>query len=206
MVIGRRMNETSDPNPDPERSSEEFARPNLSIFDFTPEDLQSNRRGFISQRQRENLQRTAGGIVRASRSNSGIALIFVFFGLALILAMFLQNESSRAALFSNPLNLVMLAGGIALVMLILAFAMGLTRRQTTALAAAELKKAEGIVRLEQSYSPESAITSYYVFVGNQKFAFSEDMSATFTEGRNYRVYFVHSGPYRLILSLEKLRG
>jgi uncharacterized membrane protein (UPF0136 family) len=200
------MNQISNTQPTPEGSAEEFPHPNLSIFDFTPEDLQANRNGYISRRQRENLQRTAGGIVRTSRSNSRIALIFVFFGLALILAMYLQNESSRAALFSSPLNLAMLAGAIVLVMLILAFAMGLTRRQTTALAAAQLQKAEGAIRLQQSFSPESAITSYYVFVGDQRFAFSEDMSSTFSEGRNYRVYFVHSGPYRLILSLEKLRG
>jgi uncharacterized membrane protein (UPF0136 family) len=200
------MNETSDTHGSAEGSSEEFPHPNLSIFDFTPEDLQANRHGYISQRQREALLRTAGGIVRASRSNSRIALIFVFFGLALILALYLQNEGSRAALFASPLNLVMLAGAIAMVMLILAFAMGLTRRQTTALAAAQLQKAEGVIRLEQSYSPESAITSYYVFVGDQRFAFSEDMSSVFAEGRNYRVYFVHSGPYRLILSLEKMRG
>ena len=206
MVVGDKMNETPDANPGREGPSEDLPRPNLSIFDFTPEDLQANRHGYISQRQRENLERTAGGIVRASRSNSRIALIFVFFGLALILTLYLQNASSQAALFSNPLNLVMLAGAIALVMLILGFATSLTRRQSTALAAAQLQKAEGVVRMEQSFSPESAITSYYVFVGDQKFAFSEDMSGTFTEGRNYRVYFVHSGPYRLILSLEKLRG
>jgi uncharacterized membrane protein (UPF0136 family) len=200
------MNETSDAKAGLPDSTEELPRPNLSIFDFTPEDLQANRHGYISPRQRQTLQRTAGGIVRASRSNSTIALVFVFFGLILIVAMYLQNESTRAALFSSPLNLVLLAGAVLLVMIILGFAVFLTRRQTTALAAAQLQKAEGAVHLEESYAPESAITSYRVYVGNERFAFSEDMSGIFTEGKNYRVYFVHSGPYHLILSLEKLRG
>ena len=62
------------------------------------------------------------------------------------------------------------------------------------------------MRLEQSLSPGSAITSYYVFVGEKRFAFSEDMSSVFTEGRNFRVFFIQSGPMQMILSLERMRA
>jgi hypothetical protein len=200
------MNETSGTPPGGPDPSAEFPTPNLSIFDFTPEDLKLNRGGYISQRQRAWLQRTAGGIVRFSRSSAVIGLGFLLFGLCLILALYLQNERTRAALFSSPLNLLMLAGAALLVLVIVILALYLTRRQTSGLAEARLLTAQGAIRLEESFSPGSAITSYRVFVGQERFSFSEDMSRIFHAGKNYRVYFVHSGPYQIILSLEELRG
>jgi hypothetical protein len=200
------MNEASGTPPGGSDSSAEFPTPNLSVFDFTPEDLKMNRGGYISPRQRAWLQRTAGGIVRVSRSSAVIGLSFFLFGLCLILALYLQNESTRAALLSSPLNLLMLAVAAVLVLVIVVLALYLTRRQTSALAEARLLTAQGPIRLEESFSPGSAITSYRVFVGEQRFAFSDDMSSIFHEGKNYRVYFVHSGPYQIILSLEELRS
>jgi hypothetical protein len=206
MVIGDAMNDQSGTSPANANSATELPTPNVGVFDFTPEDLQLNRRGYMSQRQRTTLQRTAGSIVKSSRSGAVVALVFVLFGMCLILAMYLQNASTRAALFSSPLNLVMLAGAMLLVLLIVVGALYLTRRQTSALAQSRLLTAQGAVRLEESFSPESAITSYHVFVGKQRFSFSEDMSRLFHEGRHYRVYYVHSGPYQLILSFEEVRS
>jgi lysylphosphatidylglycerol synthetase-like protein (DUF2156 family) len=206
MVVGEMMSETPDTLPADPDSEEEYPRPKPGIFNFTREDLRSNRAGYISQRQRDWLNRIAGGMVRSSRSNAIIALGFVFLGLILILFLYVQNESSRAALFSSSLNLLLVAGAVALVLVILVMAMVLTRRRSSALAEARLQKAEGVVRLDQSFSPGSAVTSYYVFVGNQRFAFSEDMSSIFPEGRNLRVFFIQSGPMQMILSLERMRA
>ncbi len=187
-------------------AAKEFDAPNSSLLDFTPEDLQLNRRGYLSQRQRARLQSTAGGIVKVSRSGAVVALVFVLFGLGMILAMYLQNASTRAALLSSPLNLLMLAGAVLLVLVIVVFALYWTRRQTSALAQAQLQMAQGPVRPGESFSVESAITSHYVLVGKQRFAFAENMSSIFHEGRNYRVYYVKSGPYQIIMSLEETRG
>jgi len=206
MVIGEIMSESSDSLPTDPGSEEEYPRPKPGIFEFTREDLKSNRAGYISRRQREWLNQMAGGMVRSSRSNAVIGLGFVLFGLVLILFLYMQNESSRAALFSSALNLLLLAGAVVVVLIILALAMVLTRRRSSALAEAHLEKAEGTVRLDEAFSPGSAITSYYVFVGKQRFAFSEDMSSVFPEGRNFRVFFVQSGPMQMILSLEQLRA
>ena len=200
------MSEARETLPADPDSEEDLPRPKPGIFEFTREDLKSNRAGYISRRQREWLDRIAGGMVRSSRSNAIIALGFVFLGLILILFLYMQNESSRAALFSSSLNLLLVAGAVALVLIILVLAMVLTRRRSSELAAARLQKTEGVVRLEQSLSPGSAITSYYVFVGEKRFAFSEDMSSVFTEGRNFRVFFIQSGPMQMILSLERMRA
>jgi len=200
------MSEVPETLPADPESEEELPRPKPGIFDFKREDLRSNRAGYLSRRQRDWLNRIAGGMVRSSRSNAIIALGFVFFGLLLILFLYTQNDSSRAALSSSLLNLLLVGGAVVLVLIILVFAMVLTRRRSSALAQAQLQKAEGVVRLEQSPSSGSAITSYYVFVGNQRFAFSEDMSSVFAEGHNFRVFFIQSGPMQMILSFERLRA
>jgi lysylphosphatidylglycerol synthetase-like protein (DUF2156 family) len=206
MVVGEMMTEAPDTQPADPDPQEKYPRPKPGIFDFTREDLRSNRAGYVSQRQREWLNRVAGGMVRSSRSNALIALGFVFFGLVLILFLYMQNESSRAALSSSLLNVLLVAGAVVVVLVILVLAMVLTGRRSSALAQAHLQKAEGIVRLDQSFSPGSAITSYYVYVGDQRFAFSEDMSTVFTEGQNCRVYFIQSGPMQMILSFERMRA
>ena len=185
---------------------EEFPTPNPSIFDFTPEDLKANQRGFISERQRAYLHGTARGIRSFSWTSATVGLSFLLFGMCLVLALFLQNADSRAALLSNPGNLLLMAAGAVVVVGLIALSVLLNRRQAASLTQAPLQRAEGAVHLDEGYSPNSAITSYIVHVGGQKFSFSEDMSRIFQEGRKYRVYFCKSGVYRLILSLEQLPG
>jgi hypothetical protein len=89
---------------------------------------------------------------------------------------------------------------------LIALSVQLNRRQAASLAQAPLQSAEGVVHLDEGYSPNSAITSYNVHVSGQKFSFSEDMRRILQEGRKYRIYFCNSGVYHLILSLEQLPG
>ena len=59
--------------PDP---GEESPTPNLSIFEFTPEELKANQRGLLTDKQRGWLQGTARGITSCSMA-SGVALISI---------------------------------------------------------------------------------------------------------------------------------
>lgn len=188
----------------PPESTAEVQVGNLGIFDFTPADLKSNQHGFVSERQRLWLQGMAAGIRRFSWSSATIALGFLLFGMCLILALFMQNQSSRTALFSSPTNLFLLAGTAVVVVALLALSILLARRQAASLAQAQLQTAQGEIRLEEEYSPNSGISSYRVFVGAHRFSFSEDMSQVFREGRKYRVCFCKSGVYEPILSMEEL--
>ena len=138
------------------------------------------------------------------RWNIKIAVGFMFFGLCLILALYLQNEDSRAALFANPMNLLVFPATILVVSLILAGSIWLARRISERLQNAELKVATGKIELDQEYSSNAGFTSYYVYVGRKKFGFTENMSHTFKEGEKYRVYYVKASAYELIMSYEKL--
>ncbi len=176
------------------------------MYEFTPDDLKSNQRGFLTQGQRDYLKKIGEGGVRVQRWNIKIAVGFMFFGLCLILALYLQNEDSRAALFSNPLNILIFPAIIVVVALVLTFSIWLARRISDMLKNAELKTAEGKIRLDSHFNSGAGFTSYYVYVGKQRFGFTDDMSHTFKEGEKYRVYYVKASAYELIMSYERVEG
>ena len=176
----------------------------MNIFDFTEEDLKSNQRGLVSPRQREWLNMTARGIRSSSWTGIYVTVGFMFLGLSITLALYLQNEDSRAALFSNPLNLLVFPATIVAVAIILAFSIWLARRIAERLMSAQIQSAQGKVRLDEESAEGS--TAYYVFVGKKKFAFGEDMSRVFKDGEKYKVYYCKAGVFELVLSLERVEG
>ena len=64
------------------------------MFEFTEEDLKINKRGQLSPSQKEWLKMVGKGGVRVQGFNVWIAIGFMFLGLCLILALFLQNRDN----------------------------------------------------------------------------------------------------------------
>ncbi|HLO31896.1 MAG TPA: hypothetical protein VK249_22290 [Anaerolineales bacterium] len=172
----------------------------INIFDFNESDLRANQRGLISPRQKEWLGVTAGGIRSFSWKSALVAVFFLCLGLGMIMAIFLQNERSRAVFFSNPMNLIALPATALVVLLILALSILLARRQANRIIAAQLQSVEGNVHLDET--SDGDFTSYHVFVGNKKFSFGDDASNYFREGEKYKVYYCKSGIYEFVLSFE----
>ena len=183
-------------------SGDDYRPGSLSIFEFTPEDLRANQRGYLTDRQRGWLHSTARGIQSCSMSSAVVALVVVLLGLTLTLGLYLSNEDSRRALFANPMNLLALAGAAVIGVAAIGLSILLSRRQASAVTQAKLRRVQGTVRLDQDYSPRSAMTSYHVIIGDQRFSFTDDMSSVFREGRPYTIYYCKSGPYQLIMSYE----
>lgn len=175
------------------------------MYEFTQDDLRSNRRGVLSQGQRDYLKTIGEGGVRMQNWNVRIAVGFMLLGLCIISALYLQNEETRAALLSNPLNLLIFPAILLIVTLILVFSLWLARRISGMLKNAELKMAEGKVRLDSQYNSGAAFTSYFVYVGRKRFGFTEEMGHIFKEGEKYRVYYCKASAYELIMSYEKVQ-
>jgi hypothetical protein len=72
----------------------------------------------------------------------------LFLGLCITVGLYLQNEDSRAALFSNPLNLLVFPATILFVAIILTLSILYMRRLANRLAGAQTQTAEGKVRLD----------------------------------------------------------
>jgi len=174
------------------------------MYEFTDEDLKYNKRGQLSPRQMEWLKMIARGARKFSWKSAFITIGFAFVGLCIILALYLQNESSRAALFSNPMNLILLAAIIPLILGILVLVIFLNYRNANKLENAVLSSVSGAVRHDYDSSGESGITTYFVIVSKKKFKFTDDMSLTFKEGEKYRFYYCKAGLYEFVMSYEKL--
>src|SRR5262245_28980517 len=119
------------------------------MFEFNEDDLKLNRRGQLSPRQGEWLNMTARSIRSSSWTSVYVTVGFLFFGLCLILALYLQNEDSRAALFANPLNLLVFPATIFAVAVILTLSILYMRRLANRLAAAQIQSAQGKARLDE---------------------------------------------------------
>ena len=146
----------------------------------------------------------ARGVRSFSWKSAFIALGFTFLGLCIVIALYLQNERSRAALFSSPVNLIVLIGMVPLILGILTLAIFLNYRNANKLENSVLSSASGAIRFDQDSSGESGITSYYVFVGKKRFSFGDDMSAVFKEGEKYKFYYCKSGVYEFVMSYDQM--
>ena len=175
---------------------------NLNLFDFTEDDLKSNRHGFISPRQKEWLEGMAQGVRKTSQGNAWIALGFLIFGTCLIFGLYMQNERSHAAFFSSPGNLFVLPGTVVLVLGIIALSIFFARRQAHRLTGEQLQAADGKAHLEEN--SDGDFTSYLVFIGKKKFTFADEVSDIFREGEKYKVYYCRSGVYEFVMSYEHL--
>jgi hypothetical protein len=176
------------------------------MFEFTAEDLAANKRGQLSPGQREWLKMIGKGGVRVQGCNVWIAIGFMFLGLGITLGLYLSNEDSRAALFSNPLNLLIFPVIILVVLGILVLSILLARWNANKLQKAVLSSASGNVRFDHDSSGESGIITYLVIVGKKKFKFADDMSHVFKEGEKYRFYYCKAGFYEFVMSYEKVEG
>jgi heme/copper-type cytochrome/quinol oxidase subunit 2 len=174
------------------------------MFEFTDNDLNYNKRRQLSPKQKEWLNSMAGYSRKYSWRTAIFMIVFTIFGLCLIFAMFLANERSRAALLSNPINLVILIAVIPLVMIILGIAIFVNYRNANKLENAVVSSAAGAVRFDEDASGESGLTTYYVIVGQKKFKFGDDMSNIFKEGEKYNFYYCKAGIYEMVMSYEKL--
>lgn len=176
------------------------------MFDFTEEDLKSNKRRQLSPRQKEWLKSVARGARSFSWINAFIAIGFTFLGLCIVFGLSLQNEDSRAALFSNPMNLIILLAIVPLILGILALVIFLNNRNANKLENSVLSSATGAIRFDQDSSGESGVTSYYVFVGKKRFTFGDDMSRVFKEGEKYKFHYCKAGLYEFVISYEQVSG
>jgi hypothetical protein len=176
---------------------------NPAVYEFTDEELRTNQRGLISPAQKEMLHQMAVGIRRSQRGTAKVAIIFPLIGLVMILGLSFSNESARTALFSNIINLVILALLFPLVIVIFWLSIYFADKRADQLAGSHLSRVEGKVSLDETHSSKVGST-YYVIIGKVKFAFPEDVSRIFPESSNFRIYYCETKMLKLILSYEKI--
>lgn len=131
----------------------------MGALDFTASDLAFNRRGELSQRQREKLQKYRLTLAK----NWGIGL------LAISLIGLLVGLPSALLVLE-----LLLIGGLML----------MTWLRLSADLAGYVQRASGCAR----FSPVSPLGAYLI-VGDQRFAISRRAYEAFSAGRCYRLYY-----------------
>jgi lysylphosphatidylglycerol synthetase-like protein (DUF2156 family) len=173
-------------------------------FDFTGEELESNKKGILSPRQKQVLKSMAGGMRASSKSGVWVILFFVALGSCIILAMFIQSMDTRNFRILAPQMAIGLCFSVFAVFVITALSIVFSRRQAAKLEVAQLLSAEGVIRHDSSYSEQGGFKSYYVYFGKKRFSFADEMSRVFPEGAKFRVYYCKVGQIELIMSFERL--
>lgn len=177
----------------------------LAMFEFTEDDLKSNKRGFITPKQKEVIKNYADGIRRSQQGGLKVVVFFLFLGLCMILGMFLSSESYRTLLFSDPTILIVLIMIVPVVLGIFILSIYFAYKRADRFLNSELKKVEGKVQLDEEHSSKVGST-YYVIVNKVKFPFPEEVHQTFQEGDNYRIFYCETSMLKYILSFEKIEA
>jgi hypothetical protein len=176
--------------------------PMLTFYEFTEEDLASNRRGFITPRQKEWINGVARGYQSAQKSMLPVMGFFILLGGGITFGMIFANESMRNAFLSQPINLAAVCASATLLAAIILGSQFFGRRNAQKLRKADLKLAEGVIEWDEESSDTGS--TYLLYVGETEFKFGEDLSRLFPKGKPGRVFYCENSFVKLILSHELL--
>lgn len=179
-------------------------------LNFTDADLKANRAGYLTEKQRENVQ----SMIAMNYRNARYTVLFfaVFVPILMVVGLFIELDKTTEALseFLPKYAVVALVPiGFTLVVSMIGL---IDSRQRSRNAREEIiSTVEGPVRLviaPKSFSNRYAAYNLEVRQGRFKkmvFRFSNDRFARyFVDGEEYRVYYIRYAPLHLVLSVERV--
>ncbi len=173
-------------------------------FDFTEEEVQLNKNGILSPRQKAVCKATADGMRSSARGGIWLVLGFSALGLCIILGLQAQTLNERNFQTLGPQMLFIFCLSVGIAFGVIALMLFTSHRQAARIESAPLLSAEGIISHDSDYSSNAGFRSYYVYFGKKRFSFLNDMSRDFPNGSRYRIYYCKAGQIELIMSFERL--
>jgi hypothetical protein len=153
-------------------------------FDFTEEEVQLNKKGILSQRQKGVLKAMAHGIRGSSKSGVWLILGFMVLGLGIIIPLNLQGLNERSLPVLGPQLVAGLCFTVFAIFAVIALSLFTSRRQAAKLEVAPVLSAEGVISHDSDYSSSGSFRTYYVYFGKKRFSFPDEMERVFPEGSN----------------------
>ena len=176
----------------------------MTKFDFTEDELQSNKKGILSQRQKGVLKATSDSMRSSWKSGIWVILFFLILGTCIMAALFTQGLNAQNIKALGPQMVVGLCFAVFAVFVITALSIFMSYRRAAKLESAPLLTAEGVISHNRDYSPNSGVTSHYVYFGKKRFSFPDGMSRVFPKGTKFRIYYCKVGQIELIMSFERI--
>lgn len=174
----------------------------MTKFDFTQEELQLNKKGILSSRQKGVLKAMAHSIRSSSKSGVWVILGFMVLGLGIIIPLNLQGLNARNLPILGPQLVAGLCFTVFAILTVIALSLFISRRQAAKWEVAQALSAEGAISHDSDYSSSGSFRTYYVYFGKKRFSFPDDMSRVFPEGSRFRIYYCKVGQIELIMSYE----
>lgn len=168
------------------------------LFDFTPEELELNRKGGISDRQKTRLGAARGALIASVTVYAVLALALFIAAAALTFLSLLATLDAmiRAAI---PLTLAFAA-------LVFLAAAGNKIARSRALISASLHTAEGTADMyirEYRSNGVSLGKGWFVKLGGEEFRLANAAQyGAITKGIRYRVHHIDDYSVKIMLSLE----
>lgn len=181
-------------------------------FDFTPDDLEANRRGIISEHQRQQLTSMGRGLNKFTGKSIVWLFLFLILASGLILAVLFSSAGSPSALlaefFSDPFGMAIQVGIIcAIAPLVTALVYFLCRWNESAVLHSvdgPLLSDEGVAKITNGYS-RTGTQFKIVQIGKKEYINLRPYASLFKSGQSYRIYYVKAGALReMVLSIEEL--
>ncbi|MFN8382004.1 MAG: hypothetical protein U0V02_08700 [Anaerolineales bacterium] len=176
----------------------------MTKFDFTEEELQLNKRGILSERQKQVLKSMAGSMRSSWKSGIWLILFFLVLGTCITGAVFMQGIDVQKLRVLGPQMLAGLCFGVAAIFVIVSVSIFFSFRQAAKLEVAPVLSAEGVISHDSDYAPSAGFRSYYVYFGKKRFSFPDEMEHTFPKGSKFCIYYGKVGQIELIMSFERL--
>jgi hypothetical protein len=174
----------------------------MAEFEFTNEDLEFNRQGSLSPRQKEWMEKQAVTFSLYSRAGMWFNLAIVPILVCVIGSILLRNESMRNSLASaGPVVWVVIGFGFFLIFGSVIVGAFVSRKRVKNFSQADLLVAEGRASLHTTYNPRFG-RSHYIMLDDKRLDIRWE--GKFDEGKHYRVYYCKPPGFVYLMSLEKL--
>jgi len=167
----------------------------MKAFGFGKDDLSANKRGKITERQRNLLSQ----YIKITRFNSGLAIfltvasVLFVFGLPLLISSGSAIKQALPYLLGTALFVLAITGYFT--------SIGLKRLRTLQNEVVSIR--EGAIRLDIKKLDYGNLKAYYVWIDDFRLQLtSEKQFKSLADGANYRIYYIHYPPTHILLSLE----
>ncbi len=175
----------------------------MQAIKFTPEDLEANRNGTVTETQRAKLGKYAG-------FNRGITLVVYVVFIVMLIGIgayfFVFSDTGKALMQSNSGGLPMggiIIGVLSAIAVILFLSALRTLMRTNDMARGKVSVTEGTAKLKTYYAGYG-MRSYQVKVGKTNFHVQANVFNAFVEGGSYRLFYIKIPPANMMLSIEPL--
>src|SRR5258708_38001186 len=175
----------------------------MQAIKFTPEDLEANRNGTITEAQRAKLGKNAGFTRGITLFMYGVFIVMII-GIGAYFFVFSDTGQNllKSSNGDTPIGPIVIGVLSAVVVIVFMSALR-TLMRTNDMAKGKVSVTEGPAKLK-TYPAGYWMRSYQAKIGKTNFHVQQPVFNAFVEGGSYRLFYIKIPPTNYMLSIEQL--